>query len=93
MFKTSSCICTKVSLRNSTCNILLQLSKGKRGSVISGVVERECIELMREHPSRDPRVNSLDRFGACFYKNIFESLHLHLYFCFCQLKKEVKIKN
>ena len=59
MFKTSSCICTKVSLRNSTCNILLQLSKGKRGSVISGVVERECIEFMRERPSKDPRVNSM----------------------------------
>ena len=79
MFKTSSCICTKVSLRNSTCNILLQLSKGKRGSVISGVVERECIELMRERPSRDPHVNLLHRFGAHFYKNMFESLHLHLY--------------
>ena len=79
MFKTSSCICTKVSLRNSTCNILLQLSKGKRGSVISGVVERECIELMWERPSRDPRVNSLHRFGAHFYKNTFESLYQHLY--------------
>ena len=97
MFKTSSCICTKVSLRNSTCNILLQLSKGKRGSVISGVVERECIEFMRERSRGDPRVNYLHRFGARFYKNTFESLHLHLYiilrFCFCQLKKEVKIKN
>ena len=81
MFKISSCICTieEVSLRNSTYNILLQLSKGKRGSVISGVVERECIEFMREHPSRDPHVNSLYRFGARFYKNTFESLHLHLY--------------
>ena len=48
MFKTSSCICIKVSLRNSTFNILLQLSKGKRGSVIGDVVERECIALMRE---------------------------------------------
>ena len=48
MFKTSSCICIKVSLRNSSCNILLQLSKGKRGSVISDVVERECIAFMRE---------------------------------------------
>ena len=79
MFKTSTCICTKVSLRNSTCNILLQLSKGKRGNVISGVVERECIEFMRERPSRDPRVNSLHRFGARFYKDTFGSLHLHLY--------------
>ena len=79
MFKTSSCICTKVSLRNSTCNILLQLSKGKRGSVIKGIVEREYIELMMERPSRDPRVNSLHRFGAPFYKNMFESVHLHLY--------------
>ena len=79
MFKTSTCICTKVSLRNSTCNILLQLSKGKRGSVISGVVERECIVFMREHPNRDPHVNSLYRFGARFCKNTFESLHLHLY--------------
>ena len=51
MYKTSSCRCTKVSLRSSTCNIILQLSKGKRGSVISGVEERECIELMREHPA------------------------------------------
>ena len=81
MFKISSCICTieEVSLRNSTYNILLQLSKGKRGSVISGVVERECIELMWERPSRDPRVNSLHRFGAHFYKNTFQSLHPHLY--------------
>ena len=54
MFKTSSCIYTEVSLRNSTCNILLQLSKGKRGSVISGVLERECIEFMKERSSRDP---------------------------------------
>ena len=72
-FKTSSCICTKVSLRNSPCNILLQLSKGKRGSVISRAMEREFIEFMRERPSRNPRVNSLHRYGACFYKN------LHLY--------------
>ena len=79
MFKTSSCICTKVSLRNSTCNILLELTKGKRGNVISGVVERECIELIRVRPSRDPRVNSLHRFGTRFYKNTFESLHLHLF--------------
>ena len=78
-FKTSSCICIKVSLRNSTCNILLQLSKGKRGNVISGVLERECIELMRERPSRDPRVSSLHRFRARFYKNTFGSLHLHLH--------------
>ena len=79
MFKTSSCICTtKVSL-NSTCNILLHLSKGKRGSVISGVVERECIVFMRQHPNRDPHVNSLYRFGARFCKNTFGSLHLHLY--------------
>ena len=78
MFKTSSCICTKVSL-NSTCNILLQLNKGKQGSIISSAVERECIEFMRERPSRDPRVNSLHSFGARFYKNTFESLHLHLY--------------
>ena len=78
MFKTSSCICTKVSSRNSNCNIFLQLSKGKQSSVISGVVEREGIELMRERPSRDPCVNSLHKFGAHFYKNTFESLHLHL---------------
>ena len=84
MCKTSSCICTKVSLGNSTCNILLQLSKGKRDSVISGVVERECIELMRERPSRVPPVNSLHRFGARFYKNAFESLHLHLYILICE---------
>ena len=68
MFKASSCICTKVSLRNSTCNILLELTKGKRGSVISGVVERECIELMRGRPSRDTRINLLHRFGANFHK-------------------------
>ena len=79
MFKTSSCICTKVSLRNSTCNIPLELTKGKRGNVISGVVERECIELIRGRASRDPRVNSLHRFGTRFYKNTFESLHLHLF--------------
>ena len=81
MFKISSCICTieEVSLRNSTYNILLQLSKGKRGSVISGVVERECIEFMTERFSRDPRVNSLHMFGARFYKNTSESLHLHIY--------------
>ena len=79
MFKTSSCICTKVSLRDSTYNIVLQLRKGKPGRVINGIVERECIELIRERPSRDPRVDSLHRFGALFYKNAFESLHLHLY--------------
>ena len=79
MFKTSSCICTKVLLRNSTCNIILQLSKRKRGSVISGVVGRECIEFMREPTSRDPRINSLHGFGARSYNNTFESLHLHLY--------------
>ena len=79
MFKTSSCIYTEVSLRNSTCNILLQLSKGKRGNVISDVVEREFTELMKERPSRDPCVNSLHRFGAHFYKSTLESLHLHLY--------------
>ena len=71
MFKNSSCIYTEVSLRDSTCNILLQLSKGKRGNVISDVdvVERECIELMRERPSKDPCVNSLHSFGAHFYKS------------------------
>ena len=93
MFKTSSCICTKVSLRNSTCNILLQLNKGKRGSVISGVVERECIELMRERPSRDPRVNLLHRFGAHFYKNMFESPSTSLYIktsVFANLKRNRK---
>ena len=78
MFKTSSCICIKVSLRNSTFNILLQLSKGKRGSVISLVVGREWIELMMELPSRTPRVNSLRRFGARFYENTFESLNLYI---------------
>ena len=79
MFKTSSCICTKVSLRNSTCNVLLHLSMGKRGSVISGAVKREWIEFMMERPSRDPHVNALYRFGARCYKNTFESLHLHIY--------------
>ena len=79
MLKTSSCIYTEVSLRNSTCNILLQLRKGKRVRVISGVVERECIELMRERPSRDPCVNSLHSSEAHFYKSALESLHLHLY--------------
>ena len=47
MFKTSGYICTKVSLRNSACNILFQLRKGKKGSAISGVVKRECIEFVR----------------------------------------------
>ena len=72
MFKISSCICTieEVSLRNSIYNILLQLSKGKRGSVISGVVERECIEFMTERSSRD-RINSLHMFGARFYISIY----------------------
>ena len=37
-------------------NILWQLSKGKQGSAISGVVETECIEFIRERPSRDPLV-------------------------------------
>ena len=51
MFKTSSCIFTiVVPLTNSTCSIILQLSKGKRGSVISGVVERECIEFLGDRP-------------------------------------------
>ena len=73
MFKISSCIRTieEVSLRNSIYNILLQLSKGKRGSVISGVVERECIEFMTERSSRDSRVNSLHMFGARFYISIY----------------------
>ena len=31
-----------------SCNILLQLSKGKQGNAIIGVVERECVESMRE---------------------------------------------
>ena len=79
MFTTCSCICTKVSLRNSTYNILLQLSKGQRDSLISGVVERERIEFMRERPSRDPRVNSLHRFGARFNKNAFENLYISIY--------------
>ena len=69
MFKTSSCIYTEVSLRDSTCNILLQLSKGKRVNVISDVVERECIELMRKRSSKDPCVNSLHSFGAHFYES------------------------
>ena len=37
----------------TTCNTPLQLSKGKQGSAISGVVERKCIEFTREHPRRD----------------------------------------
>ena len=79
MSKTSSCICTKGSLRNSTCNILLQISQAKQGKVIGGVVERECIEFMRERPSRDTRVNLLHWFGARFHKNMSEDLHLHIY--------------
>ena len=55
MFETG-CICNKVSLRNSSFKILLQLSKGKQGSAMSGVVERECIEFMRVRLSRDPLV-------------------------------------
>ena len=35
----------------TTCNILLQLSKGNQGSAVSGVVKG-----MREHPSREPLV-------------------------------------
>ena len=34
---------------------------------------------MREHPSRDPRVNLMHRFGAYFYKNTFESPSTSLY--------------
>ena len=79
MFRASSCICTKVSLRNLNCNILLQLSKEKQGNVISGIVERESIEFMREHPSRNPHVGLLRRFGARSYENTLESLHLHPY--------------
>ena len=41
MFKTSGCICTKITLMNSTGNTLLQLSKGKQSSAISGVVENK----------------------------------------------------
>ena len=37
-----------------TCNILLQVSKGKQDRAISGVVEGECIEFIREPPSSDP---------------------------------------
>ena len=36
------------------CNILLQASKGKKDRAISGVVEGECIEFIREPPSSDP---------------------------------------
>ena len=57
-------------IENSPCNILLQLSKGKRDSLISGVREREFIEFMRERPSRDPRVNLVHRLGARFHKNL-----------------------
>ena len=41
MFKASGCICTKVTLMNSTGNILLQLSKGKQSSTTSGVAENK----------------------------------------------------
>ena len=78
MLKTSSCICTTVLLRNSTCNIFLQLIQGKQVSVISGVVERKYIELMKKRPSIDPSVNSLHRFGARFYKNTFDGLHPYI---------------
>ena len=37
----------------TNCNSLLQLSKGKQGSAISGVVERKCIEFTRENPVSD----------------------------------------
>ena len=40
----------------TTCNSLLQLSKGKQGSAISGAVERKCIEFTRKHPARDTLV-------------------------------------
>ena len=40
----------------TTCNNLLQLSKWKQGSAISGVVEGACTEFMRERPCRDPLV-------------------------------------
>ena len=40
----------------TTWNILLQLSNWKQGSAMSGAVEGECIEFMRERSSRDPLV-------------------------------------
>ena len=40
----------------TTCNNVLQLSKWKQGSTISGVVERACTEFMGEHPGKDPLV-------------------------------------
>ena len=54
--KTYGCICTIDFLRNSIWNILLKVSKRKQASEITGVVERECIEFMRECPSKDPLV-------------------------------------
>ena len=47
---------------------------------------------MSERPNRDPRVNSLHRSGIRFYKNKL-SASLYTKICFCQLKKEAKIKN
>ena len=44
-------------------HFLLQLSKGKQGSAISGVVEKECPEFVRER----------------FYKNTSEIFHLRIY--------------
>ena len=60
-------------------NNLLQLSKWKQGIAIIGVGEGACIEFMRTPLQGPPCVNSLHSFGACFYKNTSESLHLHIY--------------
>ena len=58
MFKTSGCVYMyqNINEKFKQPNILWQLSKGKQGSAISGVVETECIEFIRERPSRDPLV-------------------------------------
>ena len=64
----------------TTSNILLQLSKGKQGSAISGVVEKECPEFLRER----------------FYKNTSESFHLRIYILrlvFSKLKKRSEYKE
>ena len=57
MCQTSGCMCTKVSMRNSNnLYLLLQLSKEKQGTAISGVVEREWSKFTMERPSWNPLV-------------------------------------
>ena len=102
-FKTSDLKCLKPLVAyvpkyhwgiRETCNIPLQLSKWKQGSAIRGVVERECIEFMRERPSMEPLVQiQCIVLGHVFIRiplRVCMYISTYYYFCFCQLRSENK---